>query len=131
MSGVQPELRILVVEDEQDIREMLVSSLAGEAEVEGAADGLEALERLAVGPAPSVILLDMRMPRLSGESVLRAIEELPVRPPVVTMSASAGLPPRGAVAHLGKPFTMGELLAVVRRVCLAAPGAGPGPVPAA
>ena len=125
MSGAQPGLRILVVEDEQDIREMLVSSLAGEAEVEGAADGLEALERLSAGPAPSVILLDMRMPRLSGEGVLRAIEDLPVRPPVVTMSASAGLPPRGAAAHLGKPFTLGELLAVVRRVCLAGPAAGP------
>jgi len=131
MSSAQPELRILVVEDEEDIREMLVATLAEEAEVEGAADGLEALERLSSGPAPSVILLDMRMPRLSGEGVLQAIERLPVRPPVVTMSASAGRPPLGAAAHLGKPFTMGELLAVVRRVSLAGPGTGSEPVPTA
>jgi CheY-like chemotaxis protein len=119
----QPGLRILVVEDEQDIRDLLLSSLADEGAVEGAADGLEALERLSSGPTPSVILLDMRMPRLSGEGVLRAIECLPVRPPVVTMSAGAGRPPRGAAAHLGKPFTMGELVAVVRRVCLSGTGA--------
>ncbi|HVO21698.1 MAG TPA: response regulator [Anaeromyxobacter sp.] len=131
MSSAQPELRILVVEDEEDIRELLVSTLAEEAEVEGAADGLEALERLSRGPAPSVILLDMRLPRLSGEGVLQAIERLPVRPPVVTMSASAGQPPLGAAAHLGKPFTMGELLAVVRRVCLAPPAAGSGPAASA
>ncbi len=119
MSRAQPGLRILVVEDEQDIREMLVSSLEAEAEaeVEGAADGVEALERLASGPAPSVILLDLRMPRLSGEGVLRALEHLPTRPPVVTMSACVSRPPSGAAAHLDKPFTLGELLAVVRRVC--------------
>jgi CheY-like chemotaxis protein len=117
MSRTQPGLRILVVEDEQDIREMLVSSLSAEAEVVGAADGVEALERLASGPAPSVILLDLRMPRLSGEGVLRALEHLPIRPPVVTMSACASRLPRGAAAHLDKPFTLGELLAVVRRVC--------------
>jgi CheY-like chemotaxis protein len=118
MSRAQPGLRILVVEDEQDIREMLVSSLSAEAEaeVEGAADGVEALERLASGPAPSVILLDLRMPRLSGEGVLRALEQVPHPPPVVTMSACTRVAPPGSAAHLEKPFTIGEAMAALRRV---------------
>ncbi len=110
-------LRILVVDDEPDIREVLVASLSAEAEVEGAADVLEALERLARGPAPSVILLDMRMPRLSGEGVLRALEGAPGRPPVVTMSACTRTRPAGAAAHLDKPFTVSEMWRVLRRVC--------------
>jgi len=118
-------LRILVVEDEPDIREILVASLSLEAEVEGAADGQEALELLARGPAPSVILLDMRMPRLSGEGVLRALEGAPGRPPVVTMSACTRERPAGAAAHLDKPFTVSEAWSVLQRVCAAA-AAGAG-----
>ncbi len=112
--------RILVVEDEPDIREMLVACLSQEAEVEGAADGQEALELLARGPTPSVILLDLRMPRLSGEGVLRALDQVPVHPPVVTMSACTRQRPRGAAAHLDKPFTIEDALAVLRRACLEA-----------
>jgi CheY-like chemotaxis protein len=116
-------LRILVVEDEPDIREILIASLSLEAEVEGAADGEEALELLARGPTPSVILLDMRMPRLSGEGVLRALERDPGRPPVVTMSACTRECPEGAAAHLDKPFTVSEVWSVLRSVCAAAAGA--------
>jgi two-component system OmpR family response regulator len=117
------QLRILVVEDEADIREILVASLSAGAEVEGAADGQEALEMLERGPAPSVILLDLRMPRLSGEGVLRALERAPSPPPVVTMSACTRERPRGAVAHLDKPFTVREVWDVLRRVCGPAAGA--------
>ncbi len=120
-----PPLRILIVEDEPDIREILVATLSLQAEVEGAADGQEALELLARGPAPSVILLDMRMPRLSGEGVLRALEGAPGRPPVVTMSACTREPPAGAAAHLDKPFTVSEVWSVLQRVCGEA-GAGAG-----
>lgn len=110
-------LRILVVEDEPDIREMLVAWLSQEAQVEGAADGQEALERLARGPMPSVILLDLRMPRLSGEGVLLALDQLPIHPPVVTMSACTHQAPRGSSAHLDKPFTIEEALAALRMAC--------------
>ncbi len=127
---MQP-LRILVVEDEPDIRELLIASLSQEAEVEGAADGQEALELLARGPMPSVILLDLRMPRLSGEGVLRALEGVPFRPPVVTMSACTHEAPAGSAAHLDKPFTMGEALSVLRRVCEAPEPTTPLPAPVA
>jgi two-component system OmpR family response regulator len=117
-------LRILVVEDEPDIRELLVASLSQEAQVEGAADGQEALELLARGPTPSVILLDLRMPRLSGEGVLQALEQTPFHPPVVTMSACTHEAPRGSAAHLDKPFTIEDAMSVLRRVSLEA-GVGP------
>jgi two-component system, OmpR family, response regulator len=117
MESTQQELRILVVEDEPDIREMLLASLSGEAEVEAAADGHEALAKLAAGLSPSVILLDLRMPGLSGEGVLQALARLPVRPPVVTMSACSRPPPGGAVAHLAKPFSLCEAVDVLRRAC--------------
>ncbi len=110
-------LRILVVEDEPDIREMLVACLSQDAEVEGAADGQEALELLARGPVPSVILLDLRMPRLSGEGLLRALEGDPLRPPVVTMSACTHQAPSGSAAHLDKPFTIEHAWSVLQRVC--------------
>lgn len=109
--------RILVVEDEPDIREMLVACLSAEAEVEGAADGQEALELLAHGARPSVILLDLRMPRLSGEGLLQALDQAPFRPPVVTMSACTHQAPLGSAAHLDKPFTIEDVLSVLRRVC--------------
>ncbi len=50
MDSTRQELRILVVEDEPDIREMLLASLSCDAEVEAAADGQEALEKLAGRP---------------------------------------------------------------------------------
>ncbi|HET6412820.1 MAG TPA: response regulator [Anaeromyxobacter sp.] len=113
-------VRILVVEDEPDVREFLLSALSHYALVEAAADGEEALQRMARGPLPSVVLLDLRMPGLSGDGVLRALEGIPGKPPVVTMSASTREVPRGAAAHLEKPFTMGEAVAVLERVLLEA-----------
>lgn len=109
-------LHILVVEDDPDIREMLIDCLAHEGQVEGAADGQEALERLGRGPPPSVVLLDLRMPRLSGEDLLRALEPWPSRPPVVTMSACTHRAPPGSAAHLDKPFAIEDAIAVLRRV---------------
>jgi CheY-like chemotaxis protein len=129
MDSTQQELRILVVEDEPEIREMLLASLSCDAEVEAAADGHEALALLAAGLSPSVILLDLRMPGLSGEGVLAALERLPDRPPVVTMSACSHPPPAGAVAHLAKPFSLREAVDVLRRACCCG-RAEPLPAPA-
>ncbi len=119
MPALQP-LHVLVVEDDPDIREMLMSCLSHEGAVEGAADGQEALERLAAGPLPSVVLLDLRMPRLSGEGLLRALALLPRRPPVVTMSACTHQAPPGSLAHLVKPFAIEDAIALLRRVVGAA-----------
>jgi CheY-like chemotaxis protein len=125
MVDAAPSFRILVVEDDPDIRELLAQTLSEEAEVECAVDGQDALERLARGPAPSVILLDLRMPRLSGAEVLRRLEASPSHPPVVTMSACTTTRPAGAAAHLCKPFAFGVALAALRRACAEAAAGGP------
>jgi CheY-like chemotaxis protein len=59
--------RILIVEDDADLREALAEAMADAgAEVVVAADGVDALARLRSGPRPSVILLDLRLPGSAG-----------------------------------------------------------------
>ena len=69
------EKRILVVDDEPDVRNFLAACIedAGFV-VEMAKDGVEALEKIEVNP-PDLMTLDMVMPRKSGISVIRALRE--------------------------------------------------------
>src|SRR5262245_59046120 len=71
-------MRILVVDDDRDIREVLALLLESEGhDVEVAADGADALEKLRRGLCPAVVLLDMMMPRLDGEGLVRAMRADP------------------------------------------------------
>jgi CheY-like chemotaxis protein len=82
-------MRILVVEDDPDLRLVLATALELEgAEVFTAANGLEAL-KLAVAHTPSVIVLDLMMPIMGGEDFRRAqIADETIRDiPVVVVSA--------------------------------------------
>lgn len=116
-------MRILVCDDNADIRELLTSVLEGEGhEVLCTGDGREVLAE--VGRfAPDLILLDIRMPDFDGLEVLKALRlrGLPL-PPVVAISAKTLDEDRraalegGASAYLLKPFSMGDLLAVIGRV---------------
>ena len=68
-------LRVLIVEDEEAVRRPMARYLARRgAEVEEAADGVEALERLNARP-PSVILADLRMPRMGGVELYAQLED--------------------------------------------------------
>jgi DNA-binding response OmpR family regulator len=115
---VSPATDILLVEDDPGIREGLseLLSMAG-AHVEVACDGVEAWDRLIEGRRPSVILLDLFLPRLGGEALLARIRATSTmaRLSVVTMTAAMLPPPAGADDHLCKPFDIGRLLAVVER----------------
>lgn len=74
--------RILVVDDEPDVRELfnITLKMAGHV-TETAKDGVEALERLQNGEAPELILLDLMMPRLDGFGLLTQIRQnLDARP---------------------------------------------------
>jgi CheY-like chemotaxis protein len=69
----EPRPRILVVDDDPDVRQILVSYLGdGEAEVRTAANGREALERLEES-LPDLILLDLIMPVMDGMAFLDAL----------------------------------------------------------
>lgn len=85
-------IKILLVEDQQLVREGLKGLLAlhDELKVVGeASDGAEALEWLSVAPAddmPDVILSDMRMPRLDGIGLIRALAARALRLPVILLT---------------------------------------------
>jgi CheY-like chemotaxis protein len=108
---------ILVIEDDADVRAALADAFADAGlKVELAADGMNGLEQLRRGSRPSVIVLDLRMPRLGGLEFLREMRADPELEaiPVITMTAGAEPPERGEVyAHLDKPFDLDDLLNIV------------------
>jgi two-component system response regulator MprA len=114
--------RILVVDDDQDVRESLRRALRLEAyEVELAADGVEALELVrGGGPPADALVLDISMPRLDGLEVCRRLRGEGNRIPVLMLTARDEVSDRvsgldaGADDYVVKPFALEELLARLR-----------------
>jgi DNA-binding response OmpR family regulator len=111
--------RILVVEDDEAIREILRLSLIDESyEVSAVPNGDLALSRLREWP-PDLIVLDMMMPIMDGATFRRRQRELGLAPEaqLIVLSASRTAEPEaaqlGAAASIAKPFELDELLAVV------------------
>lgn len=112
--------RILVVDDNADMRDYVRRLLADSFEVSVAADGEAALEVLRRQP-PDLILSDVMMPRLDGFGLVRAVRSHPTwrTLPVILLSARAGEEARlegsahGADDYLVKPFSARELVARV------------------
>jgi signal transduction histidine kinase len=112
--------RVLVADDNADMREYLRGLLAARWTVAVAADGELALEA-AKKCRPDIILADIMMPNLDGFGLLRAVREDPALAsiPVVMVSARAGEEARvegieaGADDYLVKPFSARELIARV------------------
>jgi CheY-like chemotaxis protein len=110
---------ILVVDDDPDLREFLRLALTSMGfEVTSAANGEEALDMMK-GYDPDLILLDMKMPVMSGWEFSRALEGRDPRPPIVVLTAAPDPAARAAEAHadgwLGKPFEYADLEVTVRR----------------
>lgn len=121
--------RVLVVDDDPDIRLLLRFELAAEGHaVVEAGNGEEALAALAQGDI-DLVLLDMMMPILDGWGVLRAIEPVQA-PPVVVITALASDGDRhviellelGAIDVIAKPFDPGWLIRLVDAVLLVEAG---------
>lgn len=115
-----PPHTVLVVEDEEELREMVRDALElnGYAVVT-ASDGREALEKLAGIERLCLVLLDLLMPRMNGwefVEALRARSEIASVPVVVQSSAPASAP-AGVARVLQKPVMFDHLLSVVREYC--------------
>ena len=130
MSGA----RILVVDDEVQIRRLLQTGLGGYGyQVETAADGVEAVEK-AVSWRPDVIVLDLGLPRLSGLDVCRSVRSWSSVPIIVlsvreTERDKITALDLGADDYLTKPFSLGELLARIRVALRHAAGTAGGTEP--
>jgi len=121
--------RVLVVEDDEDIADVLRRSLRQEGhEVRTAADGEEALAS-AHDFAPDMVVLDLGLPKLDGVEVCRRLrEESDV--PILILTARADTDDRvrgldaGADDYLVKPFERAELLARLRALMRRRPPRG-------
>ena len=128
--------RVLIVEDEPDIRELVVHHLKREGyKVSAASSGEEALRQVQAAP-PDLVILDLMMPAMDGLEVCRRLRQDPstVSLPIVMLTAKGDEVDRvlgleiGADDYIVKPFSPKELLARVRAVLRRsrpAPGAAP------
>lgn len=111
--------RVLLVEDEAPLRSFLAASLASaDYRVDEAGTGQNALRSAADQP-PDLVILDLGLPDMDGQEVLRQLREW-LRAPIIVLSARdqeqqkiAALD-HGADDYLTKPFSTGELLARLR-----------------
>ena len=118
-------VEVLVVEDDQDIREIVIETLEEEGYcVRGATNGLEALAYLRSGAAlPCVILLDVMMPMMDGRAFRRAQLDAPelASIPVVVMTAHADVSTIAgelhAQFHLKKPVQLAQLYSIAKQFC--------------
>jgi CheY-like chemotaxis protein len=113
---------VLIVEDDDDLREMMAQLLSLEGfQAAAVANGLEALEYLQQGVAPDLILLDMMMPVMDGWEFRRHQKADPTmaRVPVVVLSAldQTRISEISAEAILKKPLDFERLLELVRTFC--------------
>ena len=114
-------MKILVVDDERAVRESLRRALELEGyEIELAADGREALERLEADSQPDALVLDVLMPGVDGLEVCRRLRRAGSRLPVLMLTARDAVENRvagldaGADDYVTKPFALEELLARIR-----------------
>lgn len=118
MRDERPRPRVLVVDDDEGIRELITSALAEEGyDVTAATDGVEALD-IVRRCDPAMILLDMRMPVMDGRQFARAYRAQPgPHAPIVICTAALDAEEDaraiGAAGFIGKPFRLDDLLAAV------------------
>ncbi len=118
--------RILLVEDQAEVRSVIICALEAEYQIEVAVDGAEGLEK-ARALKPDLILTDLRMPRVTGDELVRQVRMCPEldATSILVLSAYGDTMARirllseGAQDYIAKPFAVGELQARVRNLIAA------------
>ncbi|HZP97314.1 MAG TPA: response regulator transcription factor [Candidatus Limnocylindria bacterium] len=112
--------RVLVVDDDADLRDGLRRALSAEGyAIALASDGSEALARIRESP-PDIVVLDILLPGIDGLEVCRRIRDADARLPVLLLTAKDGATDQiagldaGADDYLVKPFSIGVLAARLR-----------------
>ena len=120
-------MRVLLVEDEQKLSEIVARVLRSEGFVTDVAnDGAQGLE-LATAHSYDVIVLDIMLPKMSGTDVLENIRRGNRRVPIMMLTARDGLADKikhldsGADDYLTKPFSSAELVVRIRALLRRAP----------
>jgi DNA-binding NtrC family response regulator len=128
-----PQRRLLVVDDEKNIRLTLSQTLASDTTtVETAVNGEEALQRLE-GSSYDLMLLDLKMPGMDGLEALRRARQLRPQLPVIVLTAHGTVESAveamriGAANFIQKPFSPREIRSVVEQALASRPGAGAAP----
>ena len=123
-------MKILIVEDEEGLREALIRTLTGEGYLaDGASDGNEGYSLICTG-LYDLVLLDIMLPVFDGLEVLRRIRNQGIDVPVILLTARSTVDDKvsgmdlGADDYLTKPFAMPELLARIRMVARRGAGSG-------
>jgi len=113
--------RVLVVDDEESIRDLLAKTLAlAEYDVDTAPDGRSALERLRLYPY-DLLIADLKMPGIDGLAVIREAKRLNANLPVIiitgysTESAAIDAVNLGVAGYLTKPFRVPQVLAAASK----------------
>lgn len=112
--------KILIVDDEKNMRWALSKALKKEYEVYVAENGLEAIEQYNK-VHPDIILLDIRMPKLNGIEVLKRIKETDALIPIIMITAHGDVKSAieamriGALDYISKPFDIDELKIIIEK----------------
>lgn len=119
--------KILVVEDDNDLLQMIKTMLSAVGEITLARDGQEALDLLKSGFRPNVIVTDLMMPRMDGLTLAKTLKNDPNvgNIPVVMLTAKSGPMDMitginaGARHYVTKPFKAADLIDKVKKALIA------------
>jgi signal transduction histidine kinase len=120
-TGASDRAKVLVVDDNVELRNYMLDLLSPSYDVTTAGDGIEALAAVRES-LPDIVLSDVMMPRMNGIELVRALRDNPsiTSLPIILLSARAGEEPTiagldaGADDYVFKPFSAKELLSRVR-----------------
>ena len=111
------ERRVVLAEDDADVRGLIVQTLDEEFAVEAFADGRACWERLRSGPRPDILLLDVSLPHVNGLELYKRVSEddhlSAVTVLFLTGQEEAEVP--DDAGYVAKPFSPSKLLERVRQ----------------